>query len=52
MVNDMLTATGWTDPILGNTDMQHPTFRPNKIISGKEWEQELIEKSSEYWGKK
>ena len=41
MVNHMLTATGWTDPILGNDDRQRPTFKPNKIFSGKEWEQEV-----------
>ena len=44
MVNHMLTATGWTDPILGNDDRQHPAaaiFKPNKIFSGKEWEQEV-----------
>ena len=40
MVNDMLTATGWTDPILGKAEQQ-PTFRPNKIFSGKGWEQEV-----------
>ena len=41
MVNDMLTATGWTDPILGNADRRRPTFRPDKNFSGSEWEQEF-----------
>jgi hypothetical protein len=58
MVNHMLTATGWsgwTDPILGNADRQHPTLRPNKNFSGKEWEQEvdkekqrILEKKNEH----
>ena len=46
MVNHMLTAMGWTDPIQvpnRNADggPQHPTFQPIKKFSGSEWEQEV-----------
>jgi uncharacterized protein DUF6570/helitron helicase-like protein/PIF1-like helicase len=40
MVKDMLSATGWTDPVLGSPN-ERPDFRPNKKFSGREWEQEV-----------
>ena len=40
MVRHMLTAMGWTDPILGSAD-KRPVFRPNKNCSGRDWEQEV-----------
>ena len=51
MVKDMLSATGWTDPVLGNAD-ERPEFRPSKKISGREWEQEVDKERQRIFEKK